>query len=382
MKLLWQLLFGTLLLIASAARAALPIVADLSLTPQLLPCRVWPVVAPLPAPDGLRPCCAFGYNLKARLLGIPVPFYTLDNVIEANKTGTHHYNHRHLTVLLTLAGINDEKNGLIYTHRGGFIDSAHVRDTADMTLFIFSHIWPMLGQPARLALEDELASRKIVLFPLAPPTDARQGYAIAAWLSASLAFQVAAWHEIAQWYGYQSVPGFPEGISAFSPEDLYSNLLGARLAVTLILRGQAASVTQYNAAMSAILPNALAQLNAVSAEKTRFMFDMLDGVWWNSRRRIPDKFLLLRRNYDTSDERLPTASSLENSVPLPLRLPQRIFGYTLDQSGELRLYCGKNMKSLPHPATFWHWRDFATLASMARIQDKRSLAEKMQHAAR
>ncbi|OWA85706.1 hypothetical protein BV377_29140, partial [Klebsiella pneumoniae] len=43
-------------------------------------------------------------------------------------------------------------------------------------------------------------------------------------LAGHLAFEIALWHEIAQWYGFQSVPGFSEEISAFSPEDLYSNL--------------------------------------------------------------------------------------------------------------------------------------------------------------
>ncbi|PBD34343.1 hypothetical protein CK247_30710, partial [Klebsiella pneumoniae] len=33
--------------------------------------------------------------------------------------------------------------------------------------------------------------------------------------------RIAQWHEIAQWYGFQSVPGFSEEISAFSPEDLW-----------------------------------------------------------------------------------------------------------------------------------------------------------------
>ncbi len=30
-----------------------------------------------------------------------------------------------------LLGLSEEQNGLIYTRRGGFIDIAHVRDTAD-----------------------------------------------------------------------------------------------------------------------------------------------------------------------------------------------------------------------------------------------------------
>ncbi|TOM58444.1 hypothetical protein CGH73_26665, partial [Vibrio parahaemolyticus] len=87
-----------------------------------------------------------------------------------------------------------------------------------------------------LSLSEELASRQIHFSPFTPPPSAHQRYTLSAYLAAKLAFQLAVWHEIAQWYGYQSVPGFSEGISAFSPEDLYSNLLGARLAMTVILQ--------------------------------------------------------------------------------------------------------------------------------------------------
>ena len=65
-------------------------------------------------------------------------------------------------------------------------------------------------------------------------------------LAGHLAFEIAQWHEIAQWYGFQSVPGFSEEISAFSPEDLYSNLLGARLAINVILSGHGGSLEDYN----------------------------------------------------------------------------------------------------------------------------------------
>ena len=45
----------------------------------------WPVAEPLSPPNGLRPCCAFGYNLKVQALGIPVPFYQLGNVVDADR---------------------------------------------------------------------------------------------------------------------------------------------------------------------------------------------------------------------------------------------------------------------------------------------------------
>ncbi|MDR5611987.1 MAG: DUF4056 domain-containing protein [Arsenophonus sp.] len=47
--------------------------------------RVWPVMQSIAPPQGLRQCCAFGYNLKVKLWQIPIPFYQIDNIVEANK---------------------------------------------------------------------------------------------------------------------------------------------------------------------------------------------------------------------------------------------------------------------------------------------------------
>lgn len=143
-------LFSLILLSSScSSQVKLPILPDLSTSPLQQATRVWPTVERLSAPDGLRPCCAFGYNLKAQALGIPVPLYQLNNVVEADELGEHHYNDSLLGAVANLMGISSEQDGLVYTVHGGFIDIAHVRDTADMTLFLFSHIWPRLARNKR-----------------------------------------------------------------------------------------------------------------------------------------------------------------------------------------------------------------------------------------
>ncbi|BCQ41150.1 hypothetical protein ERHA54_37530 [Erwinia rhapontici] len=69
-----------LCLFLNACHASIPL-TDKPITPgdfQLPPPpaqHVWPAILPLPPPDGLRPCCAFGYNIRAKLLGVPVPFF-------------------------------------------------------------------------------------------------------------------------------------------------------------------------------------------------------------------------------------------------------------------------------------------------------------------
>ncbi len=371
----YGLITGILLSSSCFSQIKLPIVPDLSTSPLQQATRAWPTVEMLSAPDGLRPCCAFGYNLKAQALGIPVPLYQLNNVVEADGLGEHHYNDSLLGAVANLMGISSEQDGLLYTAHGGFIDIAHVRDTADMTLFLFSQIWPRLGQEQTIVLSEELAQRHIQLFAFTPPQNEAERFTLAAYLSSYLAFQVAAWHEIAQWYGFESVPGFSEGISAFSPEDLYSNLLGARLAASLILQGHSSSVEQFNLSMQAILPAALHQLGAVSAKDTRFQFDMLDGNWWDSHRAVPEKFLVLKRNYLTDDDRIPTPIPSESTAPLRLRLPAEWAGFQMKDLGELRLLSGRSMKQLPKPDEYYTFRDFPALALHARAEDAGQLAE-------
>jgi hypothetical protein len=329
----------------------------------------WPVTEPLSPPNGLRPCCAFGYNLKVQALGIPVPFYQLGNVVDADRLGTHHYNDSAFNAIGNLLGLGSEQLGLVYTYRGGFIDIAHVRDTADNTLFLFSQLLPKLGQQWTLDLGPELAKRRIQLNAFTPPQEAAQRYTLAAYLAGELAFQMAAWHEVAQWYGYQSVPGFPEEISAFTPEDLYSNLLGARLAIDAILQGRAVSVASYNSAMETLLPAALHQLGAVSIRETQRQFDGIDGDWWDSHRRIPEKFLVLKRDYTTSSNRLPNQPPFEYAAPQRLTLPLQIEGLTLAKLAELQLWPGDAMHNLPAPAHYYRPEDFSGLALHACALD-------------
>lgn len=355
----------------SPANAALPL--ELHLSTDSVASRAWPVMPPQPQPQGLRPCCAFGYDLHAELAGLPVPFYQLDNVVTTSELGHHHYNDRLFAGLLDLAGLGGESNGIIYTARGGFIDTAHVRDTADMTVYLFSQMLPRLGLPFTLTLDNELAERRLVFNAFTPPAQPAERYTLAAWLAAHLAFQIAEWHEIAQWYGFQSVPGFSEEVSAFSPEDLYSNLLGARLAVSLILDGQVQSQGVYDAAMDTALVQALRRLDAQPGDRTRFQFDMLDGRWWNSQRRVPEKYLVLRRNYTMDDDRLPTALPGAQMPPLNLALPHRWQGFALNALAQLQLLPGDAMAHLPPPARYYTQDDFPALAAYARQQDRQAL---------
>lgn len=337
--------------------------------------RVWPVMQSITPPQGLRPCCAFGYNLKVKLWQIPIPFYRIENIVEANKLGEHHYNDSFWGTLTALSGLSKEKLGILYTEKGGFIDIAHVKDTADYTLYLFTEIFAHLGENYQIQLDDELATRKIQLFATKPSTSYLERYTLSAYLAAELAFELAAWHEIAQSYGYESVPGFSEGISAFSPEDLYSNLLGARLALTLILQGQASSVSQFSTAMAKILPLALKELGAYTKKETQQMFDQVDNLWWNSKMHVPEKFLLLKRDYETSSTRMPVMPPKNIQHGHKLSLPQNYKHYNLSQFAQLQLWPTKYSTVLPAKNGYWTREDFSQIAKFTEIRDNLALKQ-------
>lgn len=102
---------------------------------------------------------------------------------------------------------------------------------------------------------------------------------------------------------------------------------------------------------------------------TRFHFDMLDGRWWNSLRRVPEKYLVLHRNFQMGDNRLPTRVPGEQSVPQRLTLPHRWQGINLADLGQLQLWPGDAMKQLPPPARYYTAEDFSALAASAQQAD-------------
>ncbi|MGL4640995.1 MAG: DUF4056 domain-containing protein, partial [Shewanella sp.] len=62
--------------------------------------------APQAAPTGVRPCCAFGYDLKAQLGGIAVPFFSVGNVLGVESLGHHRYNQGDQSLSASLLGMS------------------------------------------------------------------------------------------------------------------------------------------------------------------------------------------------------------------------------------------------------------------------------------
>jgi hypothetical protein len=266
-------------------------------------------ISQLPLRRRLRTCCLFGSELRAKLLGLPIPFYRIPNVLDPDALGPHSYDAGAVRVGFAdqhPIAVDSERNGLVYTCRGGFIDVAHVRDNVDWALFLAAQFGRNLGEPFEIDLGNEAGRRRVEVKPLAKEVIDRVGRRrISVWLAEWLAFQLSVWHELATWYGFESVSGFPERDSAFSPEDLYSNALGGRLLAGIVHRRQADTASLYEKAVNAWLLQVLAHLKPVPKDVAKQAVAALDGHWWDSRMRLPSPALVLRRNFAVASPLVP-----------------------------------------------------------------------------
>jgi len=257
-------------------------------------------IVDLPEPQRLRPCCVFGNDIGVQIRSVPLPGYEIQNVLDIDELGTHQYNKGSVSAQPRGQGglISDEASGILYTCRGGFIDISHVRDNADRTLYFASQIGRIATTGGAFTIAGEGAERRIVVRPLDPRLVKAYGFRevvtrLAEWLD----FQASIWHEIATWYGWSSTR-FSERPSAFSPEDLYSNLVGAKIVATIIRRQEASSEIEYNRAVTLLLKEALGKLGPLPKDATRRAFAYVDGVWWDSTKRVPDNQLVRHRNFN------------------------------------------------------------------------------------
>ncbi len=266
-------------------------------------------IADIPIRENLRPCCAFGTDLKVRLGAVPVPGFRIGNIMEIDQVGPHTYDSGALTRAVQASAnksVSRENNGLLYTCRGGFIDTAHVRDYVDWTTYLAAELARNLSRGVTIELPDEGGQRRIISQPVDPDLIDRYGVTrITLRLAQWIGFQLSVWHEIATWFGWSWVKTFPETASAFSPEDLYSNMLGVKIIGALAERRSGRSEHLYNKAVDIWLALVLEHLQPVPQSVAIEAMHSIDGYWWDSSRRLPDKELTLRRNFDIDETVTP-----------------------------------------------------------------------------
>lgn len=306
-----------------------------------------------PEPANLRPCCAFGADLRVHLGFVVVPGFSLDNMRGLEDVGPHRYNIAPLEWSSSQdpGALSSENNGLLHSCRGGFLDLAHVRDCADLTIFLSAAIERRLEGGGVIELADQGGRRRLVIRAvdgdrIAGAARRRLAVALGQWA----AFQVSTWHEIATWYGYSAMSTWPEKMSSFTPEDLYSNMLGIQLAAGILLARDGSSDTDYNDAMNAWLTVAFRRLQVTDKAAASAAIHAVDGKWWDSGRRVPDWQLVTRRNFETgtslkpwivpmafAPQAGPDVGCAQAGPPLRLRNPSGYEGVRFDQDVTLEV---------------------------------------------
>ncbi len=343
----------------------------------------------IPIRSHLRPCCAFGAELRARLGPLPIPGYVIGNVIGPDDLGGHVYDSGVVQIGSRIDEqglVHSERNGLVYTCRGGFIDTAHVRDYADWAIFLTTTVARNLEAGLDMPLPDEGGLRRVVVGPFAPETIRREGRAeIAIRLGQWLAFQLSVWHEIATWFGWSSLSAFPEKVSAFSPEDLYSNLIGARIAAAIASQRTARDESLYNRSVDEWLERILHYLGAVPKDVGEEAMASVDGLWWDSSVRLPDPGLVLRRNLQVGDLLTPwlvptgrmgpklRARCGDQPQPTPIARPDSVAGTPFADRATLAIQVSRRLAGQPPFDALGERvteRDFTAILAAIREQNR------------
>ncbi|MCL1066385.1 DUF4056 domain-containing protein [Shewanella olleyana] len=386
---------------ATPSNSAVSTALDNQPDPVLLRDIALPQQAAMTLPTSVRPCCAFGNAQKVKLGAMTIPFYRHANTISLEELGAHAYEAGSFSHQKSAPdeGRSGENNGIVYTRKGGFIDLAHVRDTADNAVALFYQIHPNLGEKKSIALPFEIGPRTIEIdsFEVNGLT-ATQRWELSAAMAARLAYSMAEAHEIAQYHGYRSFGPWSEAVSAYSPEDLYSNMLGAKIALAVITNNLAMTRQQFNYHMTSWVAATIDWLEPVSANETNALFNVIDGYWWDSNEPMPNKFMLLNRHYELGDHQSPYLVPIDmakNSdiwsdvagvyktpkVAHDLSLANTVHGINIDEVAKQWLYVDAKFESNFEHIPTSLWRDgfnqhsFLTISRHNEILDEQLLNE-------
>lgn len=235
----------------------------------------------------MRKCCALGWDASASIPLIP------DMPTKPMEIGDL-YNSEHKYGGPAIYEISKDSVGHLYSARGGILDLGHIRDHADLTRYLAVNARKKLKEGGTVMLSGEgSASTRTVKFTQAytEPTPR-----VAATVGARISYELSIWHEIVTWAAQNASFPTKQEYSAFSPEDNFSNLLGAFLGYKAILQ----PLTEFNAAMRLAVSQAAFSLRPVPEATTIEAIDYVRDRWfqypedWNGIVRME----LLRRHFD------------------------------------------------------------------------------------
>ncbi len=193
---------------------------------------------------------------------------------EPTKLGRHSY-----SISLT------EQNGIVYTCRGGHIDLAHVRKCVDWTAYIASGVYKkLMKNQSKMSFKMLEPSRYHVYvhYPqgwsrLSREDKDRIAFEVSIEIARHVVYIAATWHEIITWFGYKFPGLYSEFPSAFSWEDIYSNLLGTHIGARALRDNRG----NFDEAVTAAIDIALENLIVQPADIARKASEMVRDKWFS-----------------------------------------------------------------------------------------------------
>jgi len=228
-----------------------------------------------------------------------------------------------------------EKNGILYTCRGGHIDTAHLRKAADWTAYVSARTFENLRKGKTrfsFRLMEPSVYHVEIQYPenwKDLPKQQRENivFDTSIRLGEYFVYTATTWHEILTWFGYKCT-GFlySEFASSFTWEDTFSNLLGTHVA------GEALRDLEheYDEAMTLALEREIRKLGVQSSQTAKRASKKVKGEWFSSGLGV---FVSMkRRHFDIGLEDgfvtpviVPSVAGCEGAEPLPYRVPSLDF---------------------------------------------------------
>jgi hypothetical protein len=214
-----------------------------------------------------------------------------------------------------------EGSGMLYTLRGGTIDLAHVRRSGDAAKRAYDLAYSCIAAGEKSFTLRLFLERTTNTVSFQYPADWRQrpmlekeqiARAVAIEVGPVVGYNWSLYHEMLTWKGTRFFLIEPEFKSAFSWEDLYSNILGVTIAMRSVQEGR-----DYNKQFTRILNQELDRLGGASKEKAIEITRSVKGRWYKGA-------AMIKRNMDSGADDNVTpciVPGFTTREPVAYRLP-------------------------------------------------------------
>ncbi len=222
--------------------------------------------------------CSFTGGPRVRAGHLPTATHGIE-FPNPDKLGKHSYG-------ITLY----EVGGIVYTCKAGHLDLGHIRGNADNTRYLVKKVRKALTNNSKafsFNITGELSIHKVQLtYPAGWQNNPNKekiideiAYATGPYLS----YQATIWHEILTWFGVHFMGFEQEFNSAFSWEDMYSNVVGTQLSVEAMKNPN----LSFDQAMTIALNKRLKELNVQPKKVAIKASDKMRNEWYTGNL-IPD----------------------------------------------------------------------------------------------